>query len=238
MQPADRESQALLAQLPPPTFSARIGRRQFPVQMQWDGPAPASGPLSLSVAFPENIPASRWPRFVAGVEHQPRPAPPEPPGNTLEADGGAGNATEADDGLAQANEFAAADESAATNQAAAAGEAPADNRIELDAAPAGAGPAPPRDWSWIVPWLLGAGGIVLLLSVAAEAKRRLGGRGPAPEPSAPPVAPPLIRPSLDPGAGGVAGDEIAAAGPDLRLRATLEQGRTFFDGNEPEVRDG
>lgn len=230
MQPADRQSDASIAAVGPPTFSARIGEQVFAVEPHWEGTAPASGMLSLAAASRRNMPVN----IVAVIEHQPRavdPGPP-PPDNGVEANGSADNAAEAESLLAEEN-GAAANEAAIADNGAEGNEAAGGNA----ACPPRCAPPPSRDWSWIIPWLLGAGGIVLLLTVAAEAKRRLG-RGRAGDSAPPPATPPLIRPSLDRGEGGVAGDEIEAAGPDVRLGATLEPGGTFFDGNEPEVRDG
>jgi len=61
-----------------------------------------------------------------------------------------------------------------------------------------------------------------------------------PEPAAdgvpaPPPATAVIRPSIDPLEGAVTGDEIALAGPEIRLRGALEPGKTRFDGGEPVI---
>jgi hypothetical protein len=207
----------------PPTYRMRIGDQVFPVDVPSEIVAPADGPLSVAVAFPR-LPETRWPRVAMVVGHEPRPPdpPPDPPAdnvmlgtdNTQIGNTQIGNATGIDGAL---------------------GNEAGPDRAEVEpgnAAAAAAGPPEPPadDWRWpILP--LAAGLAVVILLAAGLRWLRPG--------AAPPAAPPVvaISPSLDAGEGETSGDEIALAGPEIRLGATLEPGATHFDEGEPAIEE-
>lgn len=228
LDPAGRPDGAEIARpAPDAPYAAVIGRigggAPFLVGASWDGAAPASGMLELgiNVVFSGRAirAAAARPLFEVAVEHVPQPPPPDPqpdPANTL--DDAAANVLES-----QSNGL----DPDAGNVAAGNPQ----NAVP-PAGPVGGGEP---GTGWLVPLLIGAGGMLALLLVVRLAKQAL-----RPKP-----LPPLtvgVHPSLEREDGGVTGDEIALAGPEVRLRTALEPGGTFFEGDEPvverEERDG
>jgi hypothetical protein len=93
-------------------------------------------------------------------------------------------------------------------------------------------------WRWLIVLLLELGAAALVLWAIVEAKRWLDRRARRdlhPEPAAAPPPRVTVRPSLELGDGEMSGDEIALAGPAVRLRAALEPGGSFFDGDGPRI---
>jgi len=226
--------------LPEAPYTAVIGRigggSPFLVGSAYDGSAPASGMLELGLnvlmgedwsgLMSETWSGGRRPMlFEATVEHVPQTPPAEPPGEaTNTVDDPAVNLVES-----QGNSVAEAN-------ANTAAEAVPDEALP----PAGYRGESAPNQSWLMPLLIGAGGMLALVLAGLLVKSLLRPRlEPAPpyEPG-PATAPPPqvdIHPSLDRADGVVAGDEIGLAGPEIRLRAVLEPGATIFEGGEPAI---
>ena len=216
---ADEESVRLMSVIPPAVYRMRIGDQVFPVDVPSRTTAPADGPLSVAVAFPQ-LPETRWPSVAMTVGHEPRPPDPPPPDqpadNGLLGTGNTqiGNVTGIDGDLG--NE--AGPERAAVEPG--------------NAAAAGGPPAPPADdWRRLILPLAAGLAAALLLAAAIRWLRP----GAAPAAAAAPAV--VISPSLDAGEGETSGDEIALAGPEIRLGATLEPGETHFDEGEPAIEE-
>jgi hypothetical protein len=210
--------------LPEAPYMAVVGRigggPPFLVGSAYDGSAAASGmlELGLNVRMGEDwsgLMSDIWAGgrrpalFEVTVEHVPQapPAEPQPEAtNTLEEN--AVNPPE--------NQVTGTDEGAAANVV---------DNSRNEAAPAGdSGGGPDR--SWLVPLLIGAGGMLALVLAGLVLKRLLWS---TPTPLV------TIHPSLDLGEGKVSGNEITLAGPEIRLRAALVPGVTMFESGEPAV---
>lgn len=258
---------AILMLLVGASSDGRIGeQRPFRLDATWIA-ARASGRLQVRFRMAGLAPAERPAQFDVTIERIPV-SPPDtggdtgptnrigtPPNNTAappdntaapQANTAAPQNNVAGDvpNGAVANNASGNDETANTEAAnAAAANAAADDNVAESNGAGTDGVA--ADWRWLIVLLLELAGAALVLWAVVEAKRwldRRRHRDAHPGPAA--VPPPLVtvRPSLEWGEGEVSGDEIALAGPEVRLRAALEAGGTFFDGDGPSIereeRDG
>jgi hypothetical protein len=200
---------------PDAPYAAVIGRigggPPFLVGASYDRAAPASGMLELGInAFMRQGRTAARPLFEVTVEHVPQPPPPDPqpdPANILDD---AANVLE--------NQGNGLDPGAGN---VVAGNP--QNAVQ----PIGPGGGEPGT-GWLVPLLIGAGGMLALLLVGRLVKHGL-------RPKQLPALSVGVHPSLDREEGAVTGDEIALTGPEVRLRTALELGGTFFEGDGPVV---
>jgi hypothetical protein len=208
-----------------PTYSMQIGERVYQVT---DGrtTAPAGGSLAVRAAFPFE-PASRWPEIAMTVRHEPLPPVSLGPEGPVELNKGNTTIGRPDGDI---------------------GEIGRDPRPDRDRSPYRDGAAnrasqSTDDWSWLFLPLTGGLGAGFILGFLFWSLRQPPAEGDSPLSGEPP--PPVtivLSPSLDPLEGRLGGNEIALAGPEIRLGTALESGATRYRDVGPiverEERDG